>query len=115
MMTVYEALAEPMRRKILDLLHERPRMVNELVEELKISQPGVSKHLRILREVQLVRVRQQSQRHYYEIDPAPLMEIDTWLASYRHLWAENLERLDGLLARLQAPGQKTTDTEKEKE
>src|SRR6476646_3374720 len=102
MMTLYEALAEPMRRKILDLLRERPRMVGELVELLKISQPGVSKHLRILREVGLVRVRQQSQRHYYELAPAPLIEIDNWLSSYRHLWAENLERLDELLTQLQA-------------
>src|SRR5689334_15308492 len=100
MMTIYEALAEPVRRKILDLLRERPRMVGELVEILKISQPGVSKHLRILREVELVRVRQQSQRHYYELEPAPLIEVDNWLASYRHLWSENLERLDDLLIRL---------------
>jgi DNA-binding transcriptional ArsR family regulator len=112
MMTIYEALAEPMRRKILDLLRERPRMVGELVELLKISQPGVSKHLRILREVKLVRVRQQSQRHFYELSPAPLIEIDNWLASYRHLWLENFERLDDLLASLQ---EKEVETEKETE
>jgi DNA-binding transcriptional ArsR family regulator len=58
MMTIYEALAEPMRRRILDLLRERPRLVGELVDALGISQPGVSKHLRVLREAGLVRVRQ---------------------------------------------------------
>jgi len=101
MMTIYEALAEPMRRKILDFIRERPRTVGELVELLQISQPGVSKHLRILREVELVRVRPQSQRHYYELAPAPLREIDNWLAAYRHHWSENFERLDELLIKLQ--------------
>lgn len=101
MMTIFEALAEPVRRKILDLLRERPRMVGELVEQLKMSQPGVSKHLRILREVELVRVRPESQRHFYELAPAPLREIDNWLAAYRHLWSENFDRLDELLTRLQ--------------
>jgi len=65
MMTIYEALAEPMRRRILDLLRERPRLVGELADLLKISQPGVSKHLRVLREVELVHVRQDAQRRWY--------------------------------------------------
>ena len=102
MMTIYEALAEPMRRRILDLLRERPRLVGELAELLEISQPGVSKHLRVLRDVQLVRVRQDAQRHWYELRPAPLAEIDAWLASYRQLWAASFERLDTLLTELQA-------------
>ena len=101
MMTIYEALAEPMRRRILDLLRERPRLVGELVELLEISQPGVSKHLRVLREVELVRVRQDAQRRRYELHPEPLAEIDTWLASYRHLWQERFDRLDTLLTDLQ--------------
>jgi DNA-binding transcriptional ArsR family regulator len=101
MMTIYEALAEPMRRRILDLLRERPRLVGELAELLKISQPGVSKHLRVLRDVELVRVRQDAQRRWYELHPQPLAEIDTWLASYRHLWEASLERLDDLLTELQ--------------
>lgn len=101
MMTIYEALAEPMRRRILDLLRERPRLVGELAELLQISQPGVSKHLRVLRDVELVRVRQDAQRHWYELRPDPLAEIDTWLASYRHLWAANLDRLGSLLDELQ--------------
>jgi DNA-binding transcriptional ArsR family regulator len=101
MMTIYEALAEPMRRRILDLLRERPRLVGELAELLDISQPGVSKHLRVLRDVELVRVRQDAQRRWYELRPEPLAEIDTWLASYRNLWATSFDRLDNLLTELQ--------------
>src|SRR5215213_11874858 len=105
MMTIYEALAEPMRRRILDLLRERPRLVGELAELLEISQPGVSKHLRVLRDVELVRVRQDAQRRWYELHPEPLAEIDTWLASYRQLWAANFDRLGNLLTELQAKEQ----------
>ncbi len=106
MMTIYEALAEPMCRHILDLLRERPRLVGELAELLAISQPGVSKHLRVLRDVELVHVRQDAQRRWYALHPEPLAEIDTWLASYRHLWVANFDRLDTLLTELQAKEQK---------
>lgn len=101
MMTIYEALADPTRRRILDLLRERPRLVGELTDLLQISQPGVSKQLRVLREAGLVRVRQDAQRHWYELRPEPLVEIDTWLASYRHLWEARFDRLDNLLTELQ--------------
>jgi DNA-binding transcriptional ArsR family regulator len=101
MMTIYEALAEPTRRRILDLLRERPRLVGELAELLAISQPGVSKHLRVLRDVELVHVRQDAQRRWYELQPEPLAEIDTWLASYRHLWEARFDRLGNLLTELQ--------------
>jgi len=97
MMTVYEALAEPMRRRILDLLRERPRLVGELVDALGISQPGVSKHLRVLREAGLVGVRQDAQRRWYELRPEPLAEVDRWLGAYRDLLEEKYTRLDGLL------------------
>jgi DNA-binding transcriptional ArsR family regulator len=106
MMTIYEALAEPMRRRILDLLRERPRLVGELAELLEISQPGVSKHLRVLRDVQLVHVRQDAQRRWYELRPEPLAEIDTWLGSYRHLWQASFDRLGNLLTELQEKEQK---------
>jgi DNA-binding transcriptional ArsR family regulator len=106
MMTIYEALAEPMRRRILDLLRERPHLVGELAERLEISQPGVSKHLRVLRDVKLVHVRQDAQRRWYELSPAPLAEIDTWLASYRHLWEASFDRLGNLLTELQEKEQK---------
>ena len=99
--TVYEALAEPTRRRILDLLRDQPRLVGELVTLLDMSQPGVSKHLRVLREVGLVSVRQDAQRHWYELRTEPLEEIDGWLETYRHLWNERLDRLDRYLIELQ--------------
>jgi DNA-binding transcriptional ArsR family regulator len=97
MMTIYEALAEPTRRRILDLLREQPRLVGELADLLAISQPGVSKHLKVLRDVGVVRVRQDAQRHWYELRSEPLEEIDAWLGTYRHLWNSRLDRLDDYL------------------
>jgi DNA-binding transcriptional ArsR family regulator len=101
MMTVYEAVAEPMRRHILDLLRERPRLVGELVDALGISQPGVSKHLRVLREAGLVQVRQDAQRRWYELRAEPLAEMEHWLAAYRDLLEERYTRLDEVLKELQ--------------
>jgi DNA-binding transcriptional ArsR family regulator len=89
----FDVLAEPTRRRILDLLLEHPRPVGELTARLGLSQPGTSKHLRVLREAGLVRVRRDAQRRWYELRPEPLAEIDAWLAPYRRLWEE---RLDGL-------------------
>ena len=100
MTTVYDALAEPMRRRILDMLRKRPRFVGELVDALDISQPGVSKHLRVLRDVGLVHVRQDAQRRWYELRPEPLAEVDRWLEEYRDLLEERYSRLDGLLNEL---------------
>lgn len=99
-MTVYEALAEPMRRRILDLLRQRPHLVGELVDDLGISQPGVSRHLRVLREAGLVSVRQDAQRRWYELRLEPLAEIDHWLEAYRNLLEERYTRLDNLLEEL---------------
>src|SRR5260221_9332775 len=97
MMTIFEALADPTRRQILDLLRERPRLVGELVDLLECSQPGISKHLRVLREVGLVSVHQDAQRRWYTLRPEPLAEIDAWLATYRHLWEARLDHLDDYL------------------
>ncbi len=94
MMTTFEALAEPMRRRILDLLREQPRVVGDLVDLLNMSQPGISKHLRVLREVGLVHVRQDAQRRWYELRPEPLAEIDSWLEPYRQLWGARLDALE---------------------
>jgi DNA-binding transcriptional ArsR family regulator len=94
MMTTFDALAEPMRRRILDLLREQPRLVGELVELLDMSQPGISKHLRVLREVGLVRVRKVAQRRWYELHPDPLAEVDAWLEPYRKLWGNRLDALE---------------------
>jgi DNA-binding transcriptional ArsR family regulator len=90
----FEVLAEPMRRRILDLLRERPRLVGELTAELGLSQPGPSKHLRVLREAGLVKVRADAQRRWYELDPAPLAEVDEWLAPYRWMWADRFDALE---------------------
>lgn len=89
----FTVLAEPARRRILDLLLERPRLVGELTRELGLTQPGTSKHLRILREAGLVRVRPDAQRRWYELRPEPLADIDAWLTPYRRLWADHLDAL----------------------
>lgn len=101
MVSTFDALVDPTRRRILDLLRERPRLVGELVDLLEISQPGVSKHLRVLREAGLVRVRQDAQRHWYELRTEPLAELDAWLEPYRKLWEARFDRLDNLLNELQ--------------
>ena len=101
MTTTFEALVDPTRRRILDLLRERPRLVGELADLLETSQPGISKHLRVLRDAGLVSVRQDAQRHWYELRPEPLAEVDTWLNPYRQLWEARFDRLDDLLNELQ--------------
>jgi DNA-binding transcriptional ArsR family regulator len=92
--TTFDVLAEPTRRRILDLLLERARHVGELVELIGLSQPGVSRHLRVLRESGLVGVRQDAQRRFYEVRPEPLAEVDAWLEPYRRLWAGRLDALE---------------------
>jgi DNA-binding transcriptional ArsR family regulator len=92
--TTFELVAEPTRRRILDLLRQRARPVGELVKLLGLSQPGVSKHLRLLREAGLVQVRRDGQRRWYELDPEPLAELDEWLEPYRELWDDRLDRLE---------------------
>src|SRR5262245_20554192 len=93
MSVTFEVLAEPTRRRILDLLLERPRLVGELTERLGLTQPGTSKHLRVLREAGLVGVRPDAQRRWYELRPEPLVEVDAWLSPYRRLWTERLDAL----------------------
>lgn len=100
MPTLFDVLAEPTRRRILDLLLERPRVVGELTEELGLTQPGTSKHLRVLREAGLVAVRRDAQHRWYELRPEPLREVDTWIAPYRRLWAERLDALERHLDRM---------------
>jgi DNA-binding transcriptional ArsR family regulator len=92
--TPFDVLAEPTRRRILDLLRERPRLVGELTELLGLTQPGTSKHLRVLRDAGLVSVRRDAQRRWYELRPEPLAEVDAWLAPYRWLWADRLDALE---------------------
>jgi DNA-binding transcriptional ArsR family regulator len=102
-LAAFEVLAEPNRRRILDLLRERPRSVGELVAQLPTSQPGTSRHLRVLRDAGMVRVRRDAQRRWYELDPAPLVAVDAWLAPYRTLWGG---RLDALEAHLEGTGER---------
>ena len=94
MASTFDVLAEPTRRRILDLLLVQPHAVGELVDQLGISQPGASKHLRVLRDAGLVNVRRDAQRRWYELRPAPLAEIDEWLAPYRRLWSDRLDALE---------------------
>jgi DNA-binding transcriptional ArsR family regulator len=92
--STFEVLAEPRRRQILDLLRGGERPVGELVEKLTLTQPTVSKHLRVLREAGLVEVRHDAQRRWYRLRPEPLAEIDSWLAPYRQLWTASLDALE---------------------
>lgn len=89
-----QVLGEPRRLQILDLLRDGERPVGELVENLGLSQPAVSKHLRILKDAGLVDARPDAQRRLYRIRPDPLAELDEWLASYRQLWTTHLDRLE---------------------
>ena len=93
-MTAFDVLAEPNRRRILDLLRDSELPVGELVSQLHVSQPAVSKHLRVLREAGLVQVRGEAQRRLYSVRPEPLRAIDEWLAPYRAMWAARLDDLE---------------------
>jgi DNA-binding transcriptional ArsR family regulator len=94
MASTFDVLAEPSRRRILDLLLERPRSVGELVEGLGLTQPGTSKHLRVLRDAGLVAVRKDAQRRWYELRHEPLTEVDAWLEPYRRRWSTSLDALE---------------------
>ena len=94
MASTFDVLAEPTRRRILDLLRDSERPVNDLVTSLNVSQPGVSKHLRVLREAGLVEVRTDAQRRLYRVRLEPLAEIEEWLAPYRRLWGTRLDALE---------------------
>ena len=93
-MSAYAALAEPHRRQILDLLRGGERPAGELVQSIQLSQPGVSKHLKVLREAGLVVVRPDGKRRLYALSPEPLAEVDQWLAPYRAYWSRRLDALE---------------------
>jgi DNA-binding transcriptional ArsR family regulator len=90
----FAVLADPTRRDILDLLRAGERPVNDLVDSLQLSQPAVSKHLRVLRVAGLVEVRPDAQRRMYRLRAEPLAEVDAWLAPYRALWTRSLDELE---------------------
>ncbi|PRY37342.1 ArsR family transcriptional regulator [Umezawaea tangerina] len=94
MASTFAILADPSRREILDLLRTGERPVGDLVDRLTLTQPTVSKHLKVLREAGLVDVRQDAQRRWYRLRPQPLAEIDAWLAPYRRMWEHSLDALE---------------------
>jgi DNA-binding transcriptional ArsR family regulator len=103
MAATFDVIAEPNRRRILDLLIERERPVGDLVERLAVSQPAVSKHLRVLRDAGLVEVRTDAQRRLYRVRAEPLRAIDEWLEPYRAMWASRLDDLERHLDRMDDP------------
>ena len=97
MMATLRALAEPSRFQIVELLRDGPRPVGDLVNRLRLRQPQVSKHLRVLSDAGLVDVRVDAQQRIYELRPAPLQELEGWIERYRSIWEGKYQRLDALL------------------
>src|SRR5215211_431113 len=100
---LFEILAEPSRRRVLDLLREQEHTVGELVNALAMSQPAVSKHLRVLRDAGLVEARVDAQRRIYRLRAEPLADLDAWLEPYRKFWRGRLAALERHLARTPDP------------
>ena len=98
----FNAVAEPRRRQILDLLAEEERSVTALVERLGVAQPQVSKHLRILREVGLVNVRDEGRRRLYRMNGRPLQDIHAWVSKFEAMWGERFDLVDSVLDELKA-------------
>lgn len=96
---VLQALADQSRRSMLEILRDHPATAGELADALPIARPGVSRHLRVLREAELVSVRQEAQRRIYSLRPETLIEVDEWLANYRRLWQSRLDALHTEIAR----------------
>jgi DNA-binding transcriptional ArsR family regulator len=94
MLQALETLADPTRRKIVELLATRDRNAGEIASHFRVSRPAVSRHLRVLRENGLVRTRTEGQQRIYSLDPAPLDELEAWLARYRAFWTNRLDALD---------------------
>jgi DNA-binding transcriptional ArsR family regulator len=101
MKTILNALAEPNRLQIVELLRDGPLTVGEITDKLRMNQPQVSKHLRVLSESGLVEVNAIANRRIYKLRAEPFKELDSWLESYRHIWNERFDRLDDYLQDLQ--------------
>jgi len=110
MESVFEIIAEPNRRAILSLLVLSEQSVGEIERELRMSQPTVSKHLRVLREAGFVESTVDAQRRLYRLRPEPLKEIDTWLAQFRRFWSAHVDALERHLDRMHPIAPKTTPT-----
>jgi DNA-binding transcriptional ArsR family regulator len=100
---IFEALADPTRRRIVEVLRGGERHVNDLVDQVGIHQSGVSRHLRILHEGGFVAVRPDGQRRLYSLRPEPFRELDRWLAQYRTLWEARLDRFGAALEKRRRP------------
>jgi DNA-binding transcriptional ArsR family regulator len=112
--STFDVIAEPNRRRILDLLNAREQSVGELSERLALSQPSVSKHLRVLRQAHLVHAQVNAQRRVYRLNPMPLLELEAWLEPYRKYWNERLDALGRHLDRRAAerqPGPRPSEAE----
>ncbi|MBS1672974.1 MAG: winged helix-turn-helix transcriptional regulator [Actinobacteria bacterium] len=96
---VLQALADQSRRVVLDILRDHEATAGELARALPIARPGVSRHLRVLREAGLVEVRQDAQRRIYRLRPEALVDLDEWLGEYRDLWLQRLDALHTEIAR----------------
>jgi DNA-binding transcriptional ArsR family regulator len=105
---VLHALCDPSRRTVLDALQRGESTVSELAARLPIARPGVSRHLRVLREAGLVEVRQDAQWRVYRLRPEPLAEVDEWLGRYRALWEQRLDALHTEVARGKRQRRSTT-------
>ena len=112
MMETLQALAEPNRFQIVELLRDGPRPVGDMVHRLGLRQPQVSKHLRVLSDAGLVDVRVDAQRRIYALRPAPLKELEAWIERYRRVWEGNFQRLDGVLEELKAKEKKRGRTKR---
>ena len=112
MLETLQALAEPNRFQIVELLRDGPRPVGDMVHRLGLRQPQVSKHLRVLSDAGLVDVRVDAQRRIYALRPAPLKELEGWIERYRRIWEGNFQRLDGVLAELKAKEKKRGRTKR---
>jgi DNA-binding transcriptional ArsR family regulator len=99
--STFTIVAEPNRRAILSLLLSSERSVGEIERELRLSQPSVSKHLRVLRDAGFVESRIEAQRRLYRLRPEPLMELDAWLAPFRRFWSKHVDDLERHLARME--------------
>jgi DNA-binding transcriptional ArsR family regulator len=107
MNTTFDIVAEPNRRAILSLLLSSERSVGEIEDELDLSQPSISKHLRVLREAGFVESRIEAQQRFYRLIPEPLMEIEEWLAPFRRYWSKHLDALERHLEKMdKAPPRK---------
>jgi DNA-binding transcriptional ArsR family regulator len=111
MIKTLSALAEPNRLHIVEYLQEGPHSVGEIVDQLRLPQPQVSKHLRVLSEAGLVEVQREAQRHIYQLRPQPFQELDQWLSAFRRVWDERFERLDDYLKELQRSEKKSDHKE----